>query len=467
MSSGLISPHHSQLLASSNKELIQANENLKKELESLRATLATAAMAPAQPTLTPAQKRRATVIAEPINPEALAAAAAASAAAPSPRKSGSSSERMSLMLPASPIATNRTASASVVELVNHNKRGSHERQHSGAESLSELSRQVTRRNIDAKMDTSLLNIKAQLESAGSEPGSPQTGKAAQPQQHQQQMFYEKEIDDNLLLFCKESLDIVIQGSGNVVYDDMSQINQLFKFDTGRRLYAFLLQYFANRKEQQLTAEGFEVMLFLFNSCLNELAASETNDWNTLALLMDTSSLFFQKSQDGRKEYMKDILRTHFIWQNSEYWESNWWSSFTADYRAAFGAESGAAAAASSGDQKSRLFIQNKKQREWVVDQIRTFCLSMAFWGMTKEQTKTFVETIATCTSRTKQRFRFFSDVTCFCFFQILALDQSIKRRFSPKWRKPWRRRARQRERTNLAANRQEALRRRNRSGFRH
>lgn len=385
-------------------------------------------------TLTPAQKRRATILAEPIDPKP------EDLPLQSPRKTTSASansERMSLMLPSSPISssTTRGASASIVEVANHNKRGSHERQMSGPESLSQLSRQVTRKNVNAKMDSSLLNIKAQLESGGSSPSTSEPGSPQQPkpqQQQHQQMFYEKEIDDNLLLFCRESLDTIIQGSGNVVYDDMSQINQLFKFDTGRRLFAFLLQYFSNRKEQQLQPEGFEVLLFLYNSCLNELAASDTNDWNTLSLLMDTSCLFFQRSHNGNKEYMKDILRTHFIWQNADYWESNFWSQFTADYRAAFGDAAGASSS-STNDAKSRLFIQNKKQKEWVMEQLKTFCATMSYWGMTQEQTRHFVATISNCTKyfATLLYFRLPSHLLCaLCFsFQMLDWLRTAKKRF--------------------------------------
>jgi hypothetical protein len=300
-----------------------------------------------------------------------------------------------------------------------------------------LSRQVTRRNMGTKLDSSLLNIKAQLESS-SGPGSPQVSEPTSPQmQHQQQhaqqqMFYEKEIDDNLLLFCKESLDVVIQGSGNVVYDDMSQINQLFKFDTGRRLFAFLLQYFANRKEQQLQAEGFEVLLFLYNSCLNELAASDTNDWNTLSILMDTSALFYQRSvlDAGRKEFMRDILKTHFIWQNADYWESNFWPSFTAEYRATFGGDNAAV-----DPSKARQFIQSKMQREWVQEHLRAFCLNMIFWGMTKDNCRVFVQNISNCTSKHRGFFSFYSvpkfssPIFLLCMVALLCFEISHENEF--------------------------------------
>jgi hypothetical protein len=55
-------------------------------------------------------------------------------------------------------------------------------------------------------------------------------------------YYEKNIDENLLMFAKDSISTIMNGQGSIVYDDMPQLNQLFKFDTGRRLFCFMLQY---------------------------------------------------------------------------------------------------------------------------------------------------------------------------------------------------------------------------------
>jgi hypothetical protein len=98
------------------------------------------------------------------------------------------------------------------------------------DSLSSLSKNLNRRSV-GKLDPKLLKIKHQLESGD---GGPSSGDSA--------FYYEKGIDDNLLMFAKDSISTIMTGQGSIVYDDMPQLNQLFKFDTGRRLFCFMLQY---------------------------------------------------------------------------------------------------------------------------------------------------------------------------------------------------------------------------------
>jgi hypothetical protein len=60
-----------------------------------------------------------------------------------------------------------------------------------------------------------------------------------------------------------------------------------------------------------------------------------HDWNTISIFMDVAGALYQVV-GSRKEYIKDIVRTHFIWTNPTFWEQHYWSKFWGDYKSQFG-----------------------------------------------------------------------------------------------------------------------------------
>lgn len=84
-----------------------------------------------------------------------------------------------------------------------------------------------------------------------------------------------------------------------------------------------------------------------------MAVTESKDYNTMTMFLEICNSLYQRV-GNKKEYIKDALRSHFVWNNSEYWEQYFYTILSKRYTDSF-----------QGNFSGAMF-STSKQKEFVI-----------------------------------------------------------------------------------------------------
>jgi len=119
-------------------------------------------------------------------------------------------------------------------------------------------------------------------------------------------------------------------------EDIQELKDIFKIDSGRRIFANELEGYTQGKAKEVSESNFDLILFLINFALNELNLSNGADFISGKLLLSSSWNIYRKNRGKNKnvspkEFIGDFIRTHPLWQNMEFWNEYFWDSASHKY----------------------------------------------------------------------------------------------------------------------------------------
>lgn len=246
------------------------------------------------------------------------------------------------------------------------KRNKTENNHENINDIHVLTVDKKEKKIPEKMTQSLKKIKLELEKEESKL------RAIATEDGQNIFFYEKKIDESLIQFTSSLIDRIIY-IGDMEPSDCELLNQLFKFDTGRRLFVFILkQALKKRKSYRLKAGSYQLLLYTFHSMMTEMYSISSKDFNTMVLIYNISKKvhFFDEVRNNNHFLQRDI-RKHFIWLNLDFWDHLFMDKTSKTYT-------------SKVQDSVEGSAQTDKEIMFLYRSLKSFCYTMLQWGLPLE-----------------------------------------------------------------------------------
>jgi len=150
--------------------------------------------------------------------------------------------------------------------------------------------------------------------------------------------------------------------------NFTKLEQVFKKDSGRRVFTHLLQQSMlslPEKVVYLNKTAFQQMLHLVTVALNEMHISKPADYISAKVLMELSYNLQWVAKEKKKKtithVIKDYIKPHFIWQNLRFWEEYFWDKISQNF----------------GEVKK---LPKEQQQAFLANNLKEFAGKMLGWG---------------------------------------------------------------------------------------
>lgn len=190
-------------------------------------------------------------------------------------------------------------------------------------------------------------------------------------------FYEKKIDESLLYHTQSIINSILN-VGDIEVEGYDILKNLFKYDTGRRLFIFILkQAFKRKKSRRVERNTYELLIFVFNLILTEMNRDSSKDFNTMKIIFAMSKrINYYDTYSETARYLKFDIRYHFIWQNLLFWEQLFMSNISKQFSYEY---------VDSSEKE-----QSSKEVLFLYRSLKRFGYMMLDWGLPLEITVFFV-----------------------------------------------------------------------------
>lgn len=224
---------------------------------------------------------------------------------------------------------------------------------------------MVEKKVPEKMRHSLKKIKLELEKEESKL------RAIATEDGQSIFFYEKKIDESLIHFTSSLIERIIY-HGDMEPSDCELLDHLFKFDTGRRLFIFILKgALQKRKSYRLKSGSYQLLLYTFHSMMTEMYSISSKDFNTMVLIYKLSKkIYFFDEFRNNNHYLQRDIRKHFIWLNLAFWDHLFMDTTSKMYSNKVNEIDGS--------------VQSEKETMFIYRSLKSFCYNMLQWGLPLE-----------------------------------------------------------------------------------
>jgi len=195
-------------------------------------------------------------------------------------------------------------------------------------------------------------------------------------------YYEKDIDNEVLKLLNDIIDRIMKNE-KLDFGSITELNELMNRDSGRRVFTYLLnqRLMTTKGNTILSADSFEFLLLLIGAALNDMHISNGADYISAKILLETSHSLYNDAR-GSPRFIKDYIKSHFLWQNLRFWEEYFWDTISKKYRKAI---EGVTA-------KDAI---ERKQKAFIATSLKKFAKIMWGWGnLPGESVKHFVSNMA-------------------------------------------------------------------------
>eukprot|EP01125_Pyxidicula_operculata_P011975 TRINITY_DN3925_c0_g1_i2.p1 TRINITY_DN3925_c0_g1~~TRINITY_DN3925_c0_g1_i2.p1 ORF type:complete len:1422 (-),score=336.90 TRINITY_DN3925_c0_g1_i2:51-4316(-) len=153
------------------------------------------------------------------------------------------------------------------------------------------------------------------------------------------------IEEDLVSLREVMLKIMT--GENVLLDDLMRFSRLFKVDSARRVFAFMLKEYTegaeegHKKEQQqqqpfiISPSSFDMLKVLIDYVLNSIDLRNGADFISGKILLETSSLIARQAKGGGGEepfqFIQTVIKPHKCWENTFFWQEYFWTTVTTKF----------------------------------------------------------------------------------------------------------------------------------------
>lgn len=129
----------------------------------------------------------------------------------------------------------------------------------------------------------------------------------------------------------------------------------------------------------LNNHSFELLLFLVNATMQEIDILDNKDYISAKVLLRAAS-FICTTMEGKKVFIKDLIKKHHIWKNLEFWAEIFVDGLTAMFKSKFAAD---------------MLTDEKKYQQIVGGALKAHsCELIADWGFQLSEITDYVERLA-------------------------------------------------------------------------
>lgn len=160
------------------------------------------------------------------------------------------------------------------------------------------------------------------------------------------------------------------------------LNAFVTSETGRRAFIFTIAAQLPPGELQLTVANFQLMKNLLVNMLGEMFISNSLDFQTMSVVMDTCQRIYHQedAKKPRKMLQKEQeIRTYFGQLPVSFWEEFFWHKLTESYK-------------KGGQETER--EDGEKSDKWTIGLLLEFSWEMSSWGMEMNQVREVTNEVA-------------------------------------------------------------------------
>eukprot|EP01125_Pyxidicula_operculata_P016913 TRINITY_DN5869_c0_g2_i1.p2 TRINITY_DN5869_c0_g2~~TRINITY_DN5869_c0_g2_i1.p2 ORF type:complete len:765 (-),score=298.59 TRINITY_DN5869_c0_g2_i1:183-2477(-) len=250
-----------------------------------------------------------------------------------------------------------------------------------------------RRSLSAS-DARLMELNRQIESEDVSRASVRLGTI-----NLQNSFFHQydEVDANMLKSLSDIMNKIASDPKRFVdIEDVLEIKDVFKHDSGRRMFTHMLRGFAEKDGKiakiELKDSAYQVILYMVNLTLVELDLQNGADYISGKIIQELSRKLYYilatTEETGKivskPVFLEENIKEHVIWQSLFFWEEYFFDSIAHSFQKNFG----------DNDEKQSSEY-NQKEKEFFKESLKKFAKKMQGWGkLPNESIEFFVGNIA-------------------------------------------------------------------------